>query len=135
MSEQVRALAHLRAHPAISDPQGALENELRKNLEVWIGHPGGMPQGFVDVIRYRREASQRCQVRAQIGRVAQALQHVRVATAPAEKTLERTVERLGTAAVNTATSLLPKGLQLPIRVAVQALERAVDLARGLGLGR
>jgi hypothetical protein len=60
---------------------------------------------------------------------------VRAATGPAEKALERTVERLGAAAVNTAASLLSKGLQLPIRVAVQALEYALDLARGLGLGR
>jgi hypothetical protein len=75
------------------------------------------------------------QARAQIGRVATSLQHVRAATGPAEKALERTVERLGAAAVNTATSLLPKGLQLPIRVAVYALDRALDLARGLGLGR
>ena len=75
------------------------------------------------------------QVRAQIGRVATSLQHVRVATGPAEKALGRTVERLGAAAVNTATSLLPKGLQLPIRVAVQALDRALDLVRDLGLGR
>jgi hypothetical protein len=75
------------------------------------------------------------QVRAQIGRVAEALQHVRAATGPAEKALECTVERLGGAAVNTATSLLPKGLQLPIRVAVKALDRALDLVRGLSLGR
>jgi hypothetical protein len=60
---------------------------------------------------------------------------VRAAIGPAEKALGHTVERLGTAVVNTATSLLPKGLQLPIRVAVQALERTLDLARGLGLGR
>jgi len=69
------------------------------------------------------------------GCVATSLQHVRAATSPAEKALERTVERLGAAAVNTATSLLPKGLQLPIRVAVQALDRALDLVRDLGLGR
>jgi hypothetical protein len=75
------------------------------------------------------------QVQAQIGRVSAALQHVRAATGPAQKALERTVDRLGAAAVNTATSLLPKGLQLPIRVAVQALERVFDLARDLGLGR
>jgi ABC-type transporter Mla subunit MlaD len=71
------------------------------------------------------------QVRAQIGRVAASLQLVRAATGPAEKALERTVQRLGAAAVNTATSLLPKGLQLPIRIAVQALDRVRDL----GLGR
>jgi hypothetical protein len=34
-----------------------------------------------------------------------------------------------------ATSLLPKSLQLPIRVAMHALERALDLVRDLGLDR
>jgi hypothetical protein len=70
-----------------------------------------------------------------VGGGPETLQHVRTATGSVEKALERTVERLGAAAVNTATSLLPKGLQLPIRVAVHALERALDLARGVGLGR
>ena len=70
-----------------------------------------------------------------MGRVATSLQHVRAATGPEEKALERTVERLGAAAVNTATSLLPNVLQLPIRVAVLALHRAIDLVRDLGLGR
>jgi hypothetical protein len=48
------------------------------------------------------------------------LQHVRAATGPAEKALERVATQLGRAAVNNAIALLPKPRRsFPLRAAVR----------------
>jgi len=72
------------------------------------------------------------QIQARLGSVATTLQQVRAATGPAEKALERVVMQLGSAAVKSAISLLPKPLELPLRAALRAIDLALDLGRGLG---
>jgi Ti-type conjugative transfer relaxase TraA len=71
------------------------------------------------------------QVQVQLARVAKTLDLVEAALGPAEKSLLRIAERLGRTAVNTAVTLLPAAAQLPVRAALRAVERALDLARGL----
>ncbi len=72
------------------------------------------------------------EIKLQLDRVTAALRQVVTYARQPERALEIAVRQTSRAAVQTAVSLLPSPLQLPVRFALRAVELALGIGRDLG---
>jgi ATP-dependent exoDNAse (exonuclease V) beta subunit len=72
------------------------------------------------------------EIKLQLDRVTAALRQVAAYARQPERALEIAVRQTSRAAVQTAVSLLPSPLQLPVRFALRAVELALGVGRDLG---
>jgi len=71
----------------------------------------------------------------QLAQVNRGLRRLEQAIARPEKAIEAIVKEIGTQGARLALAALPRAVQLPVQAAIWAVERVLDLGRGLDLGR
>jgi len=71
----------------------------------------------------------------QLAQVNRGLHRLEQAIARPEKAIEAIVKEIGTQGARLALAALPRAVQLPVQAAIWAVERVLDMGRGLDLGR